>query len=221
MGGMEAGDTASQVAVQTVLRLAAGHHHGTADATQRTAEIKRWISAANEDVCSALEHRHAKGGTTIVCAWVSDGELVSAHGGDSRLYLVRDGKVEALTRDHSLAMGRALQGEIALEEVRHHPDRNRVTRSLGERVPLPEYYIDALQASTGRPTMLLGPGDLLVLCSDGLWEPVTEEEIASTAARSSDLNIIARTLIDLALERGAPDNATVVLARVYEAASKK
>ena len=145
MGGMESGEVASQTAVGSLLRLAAANVHVVRDSEQRYSELKRWISVANEEVCSALDRRHARGGTTIVCGFLWEGELISAHVGDSRLYLVRGGKAETLTRDHSLAMGLVVQGEISLDEIRHHPDRNRVTRSLGERIPLPEYYADTLQ----------------------------------------------------------------------------
>jgi len=216
MGGMESGEVASQTAVRSLLRLAATNAHVVHDSQQRCSDLKRWISVANEEVCSALDHRHARGGTTIVCAFLWERELISAHVGDSRLYLIRGGKAEILTRDHSLAMGLVVQGEITLDEIRHHPDRNRVTRSLGERIPLPEYYADSLQVFTGSSTMLLESGDLLMLCSDGLWEPVTDDEIAFAVTEGGDLTIIARRLLDLALGRGGPDNATVVLLRVVE-----
>jgi protein phosphatase len=179
MGGMESGEVASQTAVGSLLRLAAANVHVVRDSEQRYSELKRWISVANEEVCSALDRRHARGGTTIVCGFLWEGDLISAHVGDSRLYLVRGGKAETLTRDHSLAMGLVVQGEISLDEIRHHPDRNRVTRSLGERIPLPEYYADTLQVCTGSPTMLLESGDILMLCSDGLWEPVTDDEMGA------------------------------------------
>ena len=216
MGGMESGEVASQTAVRTLLRLASENAHLVGDSEQRQLELKRWISIANEEVCIALDRRHARGGTTIVCALLWEGELISANVGDSRLYLVRGTTITPLTRDHSLAMGLVLQGEITMDEIRHHPDRNKVTRSLGERIPLPEYYADTLQVCTGRPALLLESGDLLMLCSDGVWEPVTDEEIDAAATAGGDLAAIARRLIDLALERGGPDNATVVLLRVVQ-----
>ena len=216
MGGMESGEVASQTAVRTLLRLAASNAPLISDARQRNTEIKRWIGEANEAVCVGLQQLHAHGGTTLVCALVSDGELISAHVGDSRIYLIRGGKAQILTRDHSLAMGLAMQGEIALEDVRHHPDRNKVTRSLGERMPLPEHYADTLDVCAGRPAIPIEPGDLLLLCSDGAWEPVTEEEITAVSDECTDLNVIAKRIVNLVLERGAPDNATVVLLRVHE-----
>jgi protein phosphatase len=216
MGGMESGEIASQTAIRALLNLAATNARTIFKGEDRYTELKRWASVANEDVCNALERQKAHGGTTLVCALVCQSELISAHVGDSRLYLVRGGKAQVLTRDHSLAMSLAIQGDIPLEEVRHHPDRNRVTRSLGERIPMPDYYADTLQVTTGCPSMMLDAGDLLVLCSDGVWEPVTDDEIASCASESSNLNTIARRLIDLTLQRGAPDNATVVLLRIHE-----
>jgi protein phosphatase len=216
MGGMESGEIASQTAITALLDLAATNARAIFKGEDRYTELKRWISVANEDVCNALERQKAHGGTTLVCALVCQSELISAHVGDSRLYLVRGGKAQVLTRDHSLAMGLAIQGDIPLEEVRHHPDRNRVTRSLGERIPMPDYYADTLQVATGNSSMMLDAGDLLVLCSDGVWEPVTDDEIASCASESGNLDTIARRLIDLTLQRGAPDNASVVLLRIQE-----
>jgi protein phosphatase len=152
----------------------------------------------------------------MVCASVFDGELALAHVGDSRLYLIRQGHVRSLTRDHSLAMAMALQGEIAFEEVRSHRERNKISRSLGDRRPLPDYYVDSLEVSTGEETFQLQPGDTLLLCSDGVWEPVTEEEMAAAASRTSDPAGIAEGLLKKVLERGAPDNATVVLLRTEQ-----
>jgi protein phosphatase len=124
-------------------------------------------------------------------------------------------------------MALALQGEISMDEVRHHPDRSKVTRSLGDRQPLPDYFVDTLEQTVGgesvlRQTMELQAGDVLLLCSDGLWEPVLEEEMLNAVRHHApDLNAAADTLLKIALQRGAPDNATVVLLRVDETSTSK
>ena len=107
-----------------------------------------------------------------------------------------------------------------MEDLRHHPDRNKVTRSLGEKTPLPTYYADTLEVCTGRLAIQLEPGDILALCSDGVWEPLTDDEIASTVSGCVDMNAAARSLLNRVLERGAPDNATIVLLRVQIALPK-
>jgi protein phosphatase len=114
-------------------------------------------------------------------------------------------------------MARVLQGELKLEEVRNHPDRSMINRSLGERHPLPDYYIDTLETATSQPVMDLQVGDVLLLCSDGLWEPVLEAEMFQVVQDyASNLQAMANALLKIALQRGAPDNATVVLLRLDE-----
>lgn len=173
------------------------------------------MHAANNKVCAALEARRARGGTTLLCASVVNRRLAIAHVGDCRLYLLREGQARLLTRDHSLTMARALQGELTMAEVRHHPDRSLITRSLGDRQPLPEYFVDTLEQLTGTVTIDVKAGDVLLLGSDGLWEPVLEEEMLDAVRHhAADLHAAANSLLTIALQRGAPDNATVVLLRV-------
>jgi protein phosphatase len=217
MGGMAAGEVASDVAVKTVVSGAAACFAGCrplapAEQVRRT---RQWVQRANDEVCAALATAAQRGGCTLLCTCVVGRTLTAAHVGDSRLYLLRGEEVVLLTRDHSLAMMFALQGQLAPDEVRRHPDRNRLTRSLGERVPLPEYFIDLLEPVTGHLTLDLEPGDVLLLCSDGLWEPVVEAEMGQIVRRHApDLHAAANALLRLALERGGPDNATVVLLRI-------
>src|SRR5262249_47512890 len=148
-----------------------------ASADEQARVVKQWVHRANRKVCAALEARGAHGGTTLVCACIVNRRLAIAHVGDCRLYRIRDHEVELLTRDHSLAMSLALQGEIGMEEVRSHPDRSTVTRSLGDCEPLPDYFVDTLEQASCTATVDLDAGDLLVLCTDGIWEPVLEQDL--------------------------------------------
>jgi protein phosphatase len=219
MGGMAAGEVASAVAVRAVLAAAAAALAGNPAVSpqQQVQLVKQWVSAANEKVCAALEARRARGGCTLLCASLVGRRLAVGHVGDCRLYLLRQGRATLLTRDHSLAMTLVQQGGGSLDEVRRHPERNKVSRSLGERAPLPDHFVDGLEQATGGATLELQAGDLLLLCCDGLWEPVLEEDMARALPPAErDLDAAAERLLGIALERGAPDNATAVILRVDE-----
>lgn len=217
MGGMEAGEAASGAAIrsfeaQAQAAFAAQSLHSAA---AHASEVRNWAHGANEGVISALERRKAKGGSTVICACLVGKRLAIAHVGDCRLYLIRAGEARLLTRDHSLAMALAMQGEISLDEVRKHPGRSQVTRSLGDRRPMPDYQVDTLEQVTGKPTMDLELGDTLLLCTDGVWEPLSDEELVSCIlSHECDLNAAAEAIVKITLARGGGDNATAVLVRL-------
>jgi len=217
MGGMEAGDAASGAVVRSFeAKAQAGFSARLLHSPEaHVSEVKKWVHEANDRVLSALEKRRAKGGSTVVCACLVGNRLAISHVGDCRLYLIRAGEHRLLTRDHSLAMALAMQGEIQLDEVRKHSERSRVTRSLGERRPMPDYLVDTLEQVTGKPTMELEAGDTLLLCSDGVWEPLSDEELVSyVTSYKSDLNAAAEAIVKATLARGGGDNATAVLVRL-------
>lgn len=222
MGGMSAGEVASALAVQEACHTASVAIGRVRPTDHSQVEVPRdCIRAANEAVYAALKERGAQGGCTLVCACIVDRRLTIGHVGDCRLYLIRGREIQTLTRDHSLAMGLALQGEIDMEEIRTHPERSRLTRSLGDRTPLPDYYIDTLEAVIDKTHLDLEPGDYVVLCSDGLWEPVRENELADALTQRADLNQAAQSLLQIVLNRGASDNATIVILRVDESAPQE
>jgi protein phosphatase len=217
MGGMEAGEVASGAVVRSieVQAQAAFAARSLLQSEAHVSEVKKWVHEANERVISALEKRKAKGGSTVVCACLIGKRLALSHVGDCRLYLIQAGRAEVLTRDHSLAMALAMQGEIQLGEVRKHPERSRVTRSLGERRPMPDYLVDTLEQVAGKPTIELEPGDTLLLCSDGVWEPLSDEELASyVTTHGPDLNAAAEAIVKETFARGGGDNATALLVRL-------
>ncbi|HTE18822.1 MAG TPA: protein phosphatase 2C domain-containing protein [Armatimonadota bacterium] len=217
MGGMQAGEVASDAAVR---RLSAEAAMSLARSRRLSAEeqvrmVREWVQKANGSACDALDERRARGGATLVCGLVVGRRLTVGTVGDCRMYLVRGEEITPLTRDHSLVMALVMNGQLALDQVRHHPDRSTVTRSLGDRQPLPEHQVDTLEQTTGEMTMELQPGDLLLLCSDGLWEPVVEAEMLhAVRAHPADMDAAARDLVRLALERGGPDNIAVLLFRL-------
>jgi protein phosphatase len=217
MGGMEAGEAASAAVVKGIEAQAQAAFAGRSllQAEAQVSEVRNWVHEANERVISTLEKRKARGGSTVVCACLIENRLAIAHVGDCRLYLIRGGMAELLTRDHSLAMALAMRGDIQLNEVRRHPERSQVTRSLGERRPMPDYLVDTLEQATGKATMDLELGDTLLLCSDGIWEPLSDEELTSYVTRqASDLNAAAEAIVKETLARGGGDNATALLVRL-------
>jgi protein phosphatase len=152
-------------------------------------------------------------GTTATLVAVKDGELTLGHIGDTRAYLLREGTLTQLTADHSLVAAMVASGVITAEEAEGHPDSNKVLRSLGSQRELPNGYVDGLDARYGQPTLQLRPGDWLILCTDGVWGSVDDATIRTVALEAFDPPIVARRLIELALEAGAPDNAATVVAR--------
>jgi PPM family protein phosphatase len=201
MGGSNAGEIASRMAVDTVVReIAAAAPDDTATA------LARAVQTANTEIFE-YSRTHADlngmGTTCTVLALHGDGVLV-AHVGDSRAYLVRGHHARQITTDHSLVAQLVARQQLTPEEARHDPRRNVVTRSVGVA---PEVEVDVI--AVGEP---LHDGDTLVVCSDGLHGQMSDSEIASLAV-STSLDDACRDLIALANERGGPDNITVALAR--------
>ncbi len=202
MGGSNAGEVASRVAVEAVVRLFAEDTSGNA-----LKALHQAVEAANAEVHELGRSRpDMQGmGTTCTAVAIQGGTLTYAHVGDSRAYLVRGGEMHQLTTDHSLVAQLVARGQITSEDARVDPRRNVVTRSVGVG---PTVEIDA-----GRLAEPLQPGDTILVCSDGLHGQLSDEEMAKLASDGS-LDRACRTLIALANERGGPDNITVVLARL-------
>jgi protein phosphatase len=200
MGGHAGGATASRVAVETVSSVVASSQLAP-DVTLRAA-----LEAANRVVHGeARRNRDLAGmGTTGVAALFSaDGVAFVANVGDSRAYRLRDSAFEQITLDHSLVAEMRRRGLITEEEALVHPRRNEVLRSLGVE---PDVVVDLHQLD-------LMPGDLFLLCSDGLSGVVRDAEIAEVVRREAPA-LAVRTLVDFANSRGGPDNVTVQIARI-------
>jgi protein phosphatase len=200
MGGAQAGEVASKIAMEM---LAEGGTGGEADlATVAEAANRRIFDLAQED-----ESRSGMG-TTFTAVIVSDGEVATAHVGDSRLYRFREGQLERLTRDHSLVEELVRRGELDPEDVESHPQRAIITRALG---PAPEVEVETF-TSRGRD------GDVYLLCSDGLTSMVAEDRVAEILRSRSSLEDAANRMVNTANESGGRDNVTVVLFRLAEEA---
>lgn len=146
-------------------------------------------------------------GSTCVAALVQDGKICWGHAGDSRLYLLRDGAVLTKTRDHSMVYQWLEWGVIDAEEARTHPQRNQITNCLGGAEGM--FYMEP-----GTHPVTLQSGDVLLLCSDGLWGPFSDQELVQ-AFSSKSLDASLDQLIVLAMEResGSSDNVTAVVVR--------
>ena len=197
MGGYEGGQEASQLAVDTMVSLYRDRNGSNPQATLNEA-----IHAAHERVREyAFAHPNLRGmGTTCTAVAVVGDALHYVHVGDTRLYLVRERRITQMTRDHSY-VGRLVEsGVISREEAERHPQRNILTAALGTSA-------DLITDLPGRPE-LLRHGDALVVCSDGLWGQVHDNEILQAVDGKSP-EVACRELIRLARERGGPDNITV------------
>jgi len=210
MGGYEGGQEASRLAVETLMAF----YRDFAGEDPQQALIEA-LQAAHEEIRRhSVAHPELRGmGTTCTAAAIvrrDDGAsqydaLYYVHVGDTRLYLIRDGEIMRVTRDHSY-VGRLVEaGMISPEEAERHPQRNILTAALGTN---PDLIMD----SPGHAEPLL-PEDVLVICSDGLWGQVRDAEILS-AVQDKTAEEAGRELIELARERGGPDNITVEILRL-------
>lgn len=194
MGGHAAGEVASRMAVEGVVRMM------DVDGTsywKLLEEVNREIHQAGEDSDKAGM------GTTCTVAAISGGTLYLAHVGDSRAYLFRDGALHQLTKDHSWVEHAVTQG-MSQDEAKTHPNRHVITRALGLE---PQVTVENQQ-------MPLSDGDLILVCSDGLHGLVEDEEIASVLTNNGPEGA-CEALVEVAKGYGGDDNITVAVARVH------
>ena len=202
MGGYEGGQEASRLAVETLVEV---YRDFGGDDPQ--AALVEALQTAHEQIRQySFAHPELRGmGTTCTAAAIVQDSLYYVHVGDTRLYLIRDGQITRVTRDHSY-VGRLVEsGMISPEEAENHPQRNILTAALGTN---PDLIMD----SPGRPEPLR-PEDVLLICSDGLWGQVRDSEILD-AVENKSAEQTGRKLIELARERGGPDNITVEVLRL-------
>jgi serine/threonine protein phosphatase PrpC len=213
MGGHAAGEVASRVAVEAIqefVELTGGDEEITwpfgldESISYDGNRLKTAIRHANRRVLETTRERSEfEGMATTVVAVLVDGDVANlAHVGDSRIYLWSDGELQLLTSDHSWVNEQLQNGIISAEQARSHPLRNVVTRALGGRA---ELLVD-LQSRRVRP------GEVLLLCSDGLTTMVSDAQIAEILDEAgADLAGAAQRLVDAANERGGEDNITVIV----------
>ena len=197
MGGAQAGEIASRLAA------AALRDYHDADSLEPEARLRSMIQEANRRIYAraASDAKVSGMGTTVTAALVVGERVAVGHVGDSRAYRVRDGGLDQLTQDHSLVADLVRSGRLTPQEAEVHPQRSVITRALGTdpAVAVDSFYVDAR------------PGDVFLLCSDGLTTMVDEATVLRTIAESPDLGGAARALVTAANRSGGEDNVTVVL----------
>jgi len=208
MGGARAGKVASRMTVDTVLRV-----YRESPSVHPLSDLRAAIVSANQAVHSESQNHPELGGmgTTCTALVVREGESFVAHVGDTRAYLVRQRRIQQLTRDHSLVAQLVEEHQMSADQARADRRRNVVTRSIGIE---PEVDVDA-----DRIPVPLVARDTLLLCTDGLHGLVRDDEL-SPLASEADLERSCRQMIALARQRGGPDNITVVLARIESDAAE-
>ena len=198
MGGHKAGDFASSYAVEVLLSTIREDENSNPVKIIRAA-----IENANTQLLrEASDNETMSGmGTTMVLVTIVGHYAYVANVGDSRLYLVDENKISQITKDHSLVEEMVRMGEISRDDARNHPDKNIITRALGAGRDVDVDFFD----------IRLTPGDILLLCSDGLSNMVPDEDIRQVILTSETLEEAGRRLVSMANDNGGRDNIAVVL----------
>jgi len=217
MGGYNAGEVASGIAVQIVTELAtigAGREEGDeidphSGLMRQSIVLRDAVYRANKIIFqTAQSQTHCEGmGTTIVACMFCDNKVSIAHVGDSRAYRMRNSQLEQITLDHSLLQELVDRGFYSEEEAQRSTNRNYVTRALGVE-PTVEVEVNEHEVL---------PGDVYLLCSDGLPDMVEDDDIHLTISTfNASLEVVGQQLVDLANDHGGRDNISVMLAQVKE-----
>ena len=220
MGGYASGEVASAVAIETVTKgirrqvtpdrvAGLGKIDASTGLTHAATYLREQILSANRIIYDRAhdDSKYAGMGTTVVATYFYENRVCIAHIGDSRCYRFRRDKLQQLTRDHSLLQDQIDFGLITPEDARHAQHKNLLTKALGID-PIVEPDINEYRIEVG---------DIYVLCSDGLCDPVNDDEIAAMLSPSGvNLDNALKQMIALANMRGGPDNITAVLVRVPE-----
>jgi serine/threonine protein phosphatase PrpC len=211
MGGAAAGERASALAVESIEAFVQNTlkwflHLGSREERVLFDELRESLQRADRTLFERAQSNPALYGmgTTLTMAYSVANDLYIVHAGDSRAYLYRDGQLDQITSDHTIVQALVDAGMISAEEARHHHRRHVVTNVLGG--PREGVYAEIHKIE-------VRDGDVFLFCSDGLIEPVPDGEIARVLAEHAEPQDAARTLLQLALDGGGPENITVVVAR--------
>jgi serine/threonine protein phosphatase PrpC len=207
MGGQAHGQEASQLAVHTLAEYVSGSLRSKQETSKTLLPIlKAGVQYANQVLYQHNQEKSTDMGTTMTATLVVDTTAYVAHAGDSRFYLYREPEgLSQITQDHSLVAALAAAGIIKPEDIYTHPRRNLIYRCLGEKSTV---EVDTCEVP-------LAAGDILLLCSDGLWEMVRDQQIASLlASPRTDPSHTAHALIQAALAGGGEDNVSAIVVKM-------
>jgi PPM family protein phosphatase len=207
MGGAQAGEVASRIAA------GAFEHGARDDDASAEGQLEEIAQKANRQIHRLAQEDSSRAGmgTTLTAAMLRDDEVALGHVGDSRAYLLRDGELKRLTKDHSLVEELRRQGRLTEEQAEEHPQRSIITRALG---PEPSVNVDTM-------TFPARDGDVFLLCSDGLTTMVSDDQIRDILVNSRSLRSAVNKLVDAANRGGGRDNITAVAFRVAAADAKE
>jgi PPM family protein phosphatase len=208
MGGAQAGEVASRIAARAFER-----RRNVSDEEPAEGQLEEIAQQANREIHKLAQEDSSRAGmgTTLTAALLRDDEVALGHVGDSRAYLLRDGELKRLTKDHSLVEELRRQGRLTEEQAEEHPQRSIITRALG---PEPSVNVDTM-------TFPARDGDVFLLCSDGLTTMVSDDEIREILIGSRNLRAAVNKLVDAANRGGGRDNITAVAFRVTDAEAKE
>ena len=202
MGGHNKGDMASKLASDIIKDYIMSNFKDTMDSFDVSELMRTAVLKANNKIHEiAMKNPICEGmGTTVTMGFIFDKWIVTAHVGDSRAYLYNGSTVEKITKDHSYVRELLDRGVISEEEAKSHPKRNCITRAVGiERTVMVDIKVRKYK------------GETVILCSDGMWAFVEDEKIAEIIKNSSDEEVAAEQLIEMALLNGSNDNITVII----------
>ena len=213
IGGHSAGEVAAEMAVETISHMVA-----QSDARQPLETLDHAIQVTSDAIASkAKDSTQRLGmGTTCACAWIVGDRLFTASVGDSRIYLLRNGGLMQLTVDHTWVQEAVEKGILDPQDVRNHPNVHVIRRYLGSpKTPQADIRLrlaadESDTQSRSNQGLRLLPGDLILLCTDGLTD-VVEDALIEPTVRGLDLQSAAQALVDLACSRDGKDNITVVM----------
>ncbi|MGB0388266.1 MAG: Stp1/IreP family PP2C-type Ser/Thr phosphatase [Ardenticatenaceae bacterium] len=200
VGGAKGGEIASSIAVQTIIE-----NYYTVPGSSVESTLKNAILRAHEQIrAESQKHDLHKMRTTVVCAVIRGANLTVAHLGDSRAYVLREGELIRLTSDHSVVQELIDTQELSKEEASYHPEKHVITRALGSFATI-EVEVSSFAIS---------PGDRLLLCSDGLHDELSEEEMQRLLATDGNSTAICTALVEQANLAGGKDNIGVIVTDV-------
>ena len=204
MGGAQAGSVASAIASDTFMSHAANSLDESSTPADMHMILTEAVNYANIKVYDrAFADFSCMGmGSTLVGLLVNGKRACVVNVGDSRAYLIGKRRIAQVTRDHSLVEDMVSHGKITRAQAQNHPQKNIITRAVGVEASVSSDLFD----------IKLSPGNRLLLCSDGLSNLISAEEMLMVSGNNQDLEKVCGALLDLALKRGAPDNVTVLLA---------
>lgn len=209
VGGQNSGELASSMAVKTIAEyIKSKPLQDTEDEEELKGYFLDCMKNANQVIyeTARLSRENAGMATTAVMLYLTNGNAYIINVGDSRAYICRNGQISQITEDHTYVNELVKGGSITKEQAVLHPQKNMITRALGgEEKILPDFYhIKTLK------------DDIIILCTDGLYGEVSEEEICGMAAASNSMNVLSKNLVQRANRNGGNDNITVICLKILQ-----